>query len=75
MWRLEVHTGRVFPQLLITIFEGTGSLTDLASLILAFGLQNLRLSFPSAGIMHPRPYAQLCLWMLQVQASVFKLTW
>ena len=56
MWRLEVHTGRVFPQLLITIFEGTGSLTDLASLAwLASKLQGSSLLYL------PRPGTQICI--------------
>lgn len=53
---------------------GTGSLTDLVSLAGRWAPESLSGSPVLGSWIHTWVYAQLYLWMLQIQAIIFKLT-
>lgn len=53
---------------------GTGSLTDLVSLAGCWAPESLSGSPVLGSWIHTQVYAQLYLWMLQIQAIIFKLT-
>lgn len=53
---------------------GTGSLTDLVSLAGCWAPESPSGSPVLGSWIHTRVYAQLYLWMLQIQATIFKLT-